>query len=115
MKVDIKELLSDVLSFVKGDTAWNTVNAYIKYKKNGGNVTVCGSSSGQVTLPTNAWANLGTLPVGYRPLSEIIFTAMLRGNNQPAMARVGTDGVVSIYNGTSTAQNYWIYNVTFPI
>ena len=111
----IENLLDKQMADNSGDTQWHQVNAYLNYKCVFKNVTIYGSSAGDVTLAASSWTNIGTLPAGYRPTQEVYFMAILRGTNSPAYGKVQADGIVSIYNGTTSAQSYWVYSGTFPL
>ena len=97
------------------DGTWKSVNNYLKYSKRFGCVYIQGVSSGNVTLTAASWNNIGTLPEGYRPTSEIIFTAFDRNHIQPLMCSVTTAGVVRLYCDSGQACSYWLYGGSFPV
>ena len=94
---------------------WHSVNNYLKYSKRYGSVYIQGASSGNVTLTAAQWNNIGTLPAGYRPTAEIIFTAFDRDHKQPLWCSVTTAGVVRLYCDTGQTCNYWLYGGSFPV
>lgn len=97
------------------DGTWKSVNNYLKYSKRFGCVYIQGVSSGNVTLTAASWNNIGTLPEGYRPTSEIIFTAFDRNHLQPLRCSVTTAGVVRLYCDSGQSCSYWIYGGSFPV
>lgn len=94
---------------------WKSVNNYLKYSKRFGCVYIQGVSSGTITLSAASWNNIGTLPEGYRPTSEIIFTAFDRNHLQPLWCSVTTAGVVRLYCDSGQTCSYWLYGGSFPV
>ena len=86
----------------------------LKKTKRAGVVFVKGSSSGSVNLTNNTWNNLGTLPSGYRPKTEVNFVAQDRSNNKPMMGKITTDGIISLYPEGGNSY-YWIFTGVFPV
>ena len=97
------------------DGTWKSVNNYLKYSKRFGCVYIQGISNGNVTLTAASWNNIGTLPEGYRPTSEIMFTAFDRNHLQPLWCSVTTAGVVRLYCDSGQACSYWLYGGSFPV
>lgn len=101
---------------VDDNGVWTKVNGdYVRASKRNGIVTVCGESSGTVTLSSGAWTTIGTLPVGYRPLYTVNFVLNDRSNVKPCWGQVETSGGVRIFGDSGAASNYWEYGVTFPV
>ena len=101
---------------VDDNGVWTKVNAdYVRVSKRNGIVTVCGESSGGAGLLASAWTNLGTLPVGYRPLYTVNFVVNDRSNLKPCWGQVETSGNVRVFGDSGAASNYWEYGVTFPV
>ena len=108
-------LLEMMAGILKGDNgSWNTLNTSTAYTKRAGVVFVKGASSGSVNLTNNTWNNLGTLPSGYRPKTEVNFVAQDRSNNKPMMGRITTAGIISLYPEGGNS-NYWIFMGVFPV
>ena len=108
-------LLETLAGILKGDNgSWNTLNTSTAYTKRAGVVFVKGSSSGSVNLTNNTWNNLGTLPSGYRPKTEVNFVAQDRSNNKPMMGKITTDGIISLYPEGGNSY-YWIFMGVFPV
>lgn len=108
-------LLEMMAGVLKGNNgSWNALNTSTAYTKRAGVVFVKGSSSGSVNLTNNTWNNLGTLPSGYRPKTEVNFVAQDRSNNKPMMGRITTAGIISLYPESGNS-NYWIFTGVFPV
>lgn len=108
-------LLEMMAGILKGDNgSWNTLNTSTAYTKRAGVVFVKGASSGSVNLTNNTWNNLGTLPSGYRPKTEVNFVAQDRSNNKPMMGRITTAGIISLYPEGGNS-NYWLFTGVFPV
>lgn len=111
----LAEKLTEHVVTANGDNGtWKTVNAVVNYSKKAGVVFARGNSAGSVSLTNGQWNNLGTLPSGYRPKTEVNFVAQDRSNNKPMMGRIATSGVVSLYPENGGC-NYWLYIVSFPV
>lgn len=115
---EVKDFI-DGLNITGGITddngTWKSVNNYLKYSKRFGCVYIQGVSSGTITLSAASWNNIGTLPEGYRPTSEIMFTAFDRNHLQPLWCSVTTAGVVRLYCDSGQTCSYWLYGGSFPV
>lgn len=116
--LNVKKTLTKVLEMLKtakgDDGTWKTLNSSVAYSKKAGVAFAKGSSSGSVSLTNGQWNNLGTLPSGYRPNSDVYFVAQDRSNCRPMMGRVATSGIISVYPENGGCY-YWLYIVSFPV
>lgn len=87
------------------DTGWIALNSYISYRKIGSEVYITGRATTADTL--------GTLPSGYRPLSNHVFLIAGSGTYY-AKARVTTAGVISILGGTGTSTTTYEFETSYP-
>ncbi len=59
------------------------------------------------------WNELGTLPDGYRPQTNLYFVAQV--DILVARGYVSTDGRVALYHAGSSSVNNAMFNVSFPV
>ena len=94
---DYQTIMSKINDLGTNDTEWKTLSTGVKYKKKNGYVTVKCNWINSVTIPENCTVDsnilLGTLPEGYRPDSDCIFTISYGDYNKCSGAcYVSTDG-----------------------
>ena len=86
------------------------------YIKKHGFVHVWGNP-GNLSFYSDQWSNLGvTLPTGYRP-TGLVYAPCIFGNNgeTPGLIRVGTDGVMQCYVGTTISSKLVVFNFMYAV
>lgn len=111
-----KVLLSSALGWSGWKTAYSNGNAFLKYAKCGGVVTVAGSSFGEVELQGGMTGfAICTLPAGYRPAFDISGAGTSRSTSgYEIQYTIGTDGIVSV-TGLGSNAKYWGFTVSYPV
>lgn len=103
------------------DTGWVTLssqgNAYIKYRKKNGLVTVCGSSVGEWPIAKASAKTFSGLPVDCRSAFNIASIGTPRSvTGYEIQVEIQTSGIISLYNmHPNAAQSYWGFTITYPV
>ena len=82
--------------------------------KVGGIVIVSGSSTGKITLSSEVWREVTTLPSGWRP-KRTEYAAGSSYSGDGIAVSIGTDGIISLMYGGSDSVSYWKFNAVFAI
>lgn len=99
-----------------GDSGWKSLAAYLNYRRIGDVLYIQGNASGQIQIPANGSINLGTLPVGYRPSTQVNFPVGNRGAATPSLyGVVATNGTITMINGAAVAVSYFVFNAAIPL
>lgn len=112
--LNVKKLLTKILSFLNGDDTWIQFGTIGKYIKKSGWVHLYVWSAGAAMISASGTYTAGTLPSGYRPKTDLNFPVVLRGTNNMSYVSVTTAGAVVVHNDTTVAQSYWFFSISFP-
>lgn len=94
-------------------TAPQTIRSQCRYSKSGNVVTVYCAGL-QAEVPANTWANLFTLPPGYRPNSNIHGSASFgSGGSKSGVVRIATNGECDVFSSEITTVSW--FAVSFPV
>ena len=92
--LSVKKLLYKMLSFLNGDGAWQTLTSECKYFKKSGIVTITYYSASRTINQT--YQTVATLPVGYRPASDMYFSVMTVSAVDQVIGAIQSNGNILI-------------------
>jgi hypothetical protein len=78
-------------------------------------VIVTAQSPGTITLASNTWNNIGTMPSNYHPNHEWSGIVALRNIAGCSIARINTNGIFACYNDSASSINYWHAMIVYTI
>ncbi len=110
--LNLKKLLTKVLSIINGDGNWINLNSYVSYFKKSGIVTVTAYDAD--TSYSSAYTTIGTLPIGYRPSKMLYFSCFTVSSVNQVVGYVNTNGVIAIRTNSGTATNVG-FTISFPV
>ena len=82
--------------------------------KVGNIVIVSGSSTGKITLSSEVWREVTTLPNGWRP-KRTEYAAGSSFSGDGIAVNIGTDGIISLMYGGSESVSFWTFNAVFAL
>lgn len=106
-----KKLLYKIASFLGGDNSWKSLTTECKYFKKGGIVTVTYYSATRTI--TSSYQTVATLPVGYRPATDMYFSAMTVGAVDQVIGAIQANGNILLRTSSGSAL-YTGFTISFP-
>ena len=113
------EELEARLAEAEYDTGWKNIYVVgdammVLARRVGKQVTVIGKSVGYYALTPNAYSNVTTLPVEFRPSVEVQFVKHNIGGDPDAQSNYITPaGLIRMYT-TRSENSYWGFSVSYP-
>ena len=109
--LSIKKLLYKILTFLNGNGAWQTLTNECKYFKKSGIVTVTYYSPSRTINET--YQTVATLPVGYRPASDMYFSVMTVSGIDQVIGAIQSNGNILLRTSSGNT-TYSGFTVSFP-
>lgn len=106
-----KKLLYKIASFLGGDNSWKSLTSECRYFKKSGIVTVTFYTASRTI--TSSYQTVATLPVGYRPVGDLYFSAMSINAVDQVIGAVQANGNILLRTSSGSA-SYVGFTVSFP-
>lgn len=107
----VKKFLYKVASFLGGDGSWKSLTSECRYFKKSGIVTVTYYSASKNI--TTSYQVVATLPVGYRPASDMYFSVMTVSAIDQVVGVIQANGNISLRTASGST-TYSGFTVSFP-
>lgn len=106
-----KKLLYKIASFLGGDNSWKSLTSECRYFKKSGIVTVTYYTASRTI--TSSYQTVATLPVGYRPASDMYFSVMTVSAVDQVIGAIKSNGNIMLRT-SSGSTSYAGFTVSFP-